>query len=161
MVHGIARLVLGAALATALAGAPGAGLRADQAPAEGTTPEKLEIIEHAVGQGAEVRVGAFVVAHYDGYVFDPAAPDRKGRRFVSSRERGATLTYVYGYKRAVPGFERGLRGMRVGGMRTIIVPPRLGYDDRKYPRPADVPPRAALVFDVELLEVVPQGAPPD
>jgi FKBP-type peptidyl-prolyl cis-trans isomerase len=51
--------------------------------------------------------------------------------------------------------------MKVGGSRTIIVPEKLGYDDYKYPKPADIPPKSALVFEVELLEVVPQGAPPD
>jgi FKBP-type peptidyl-prolyl cis-trans isomerase len=124
-------------------------------------PDRLEIIDHTVGTGPEVRTGWFVVAHYTGYVFDPSAPGYKGRKFVSSRERGETLTYVYGYKRAVPGFEKGIKGMKVGGSRTIIVPPKLGYDGRKYPNPADLPPNAALVFDVELLEVVPQGAPRD
>ena len=124
-------------------------------------PDKLEVIDRTVGTGAEVRVGYFVTAQYSGYVYDPGAPDHKGKRFVDSRERGEALSYVYGYKRAVPGFEKGLKGMTVGGSRTIIVPVRLGYDDLKYPRPADIPPNSALVFEVELLDVVPQGAPPD
>jgi FKBP-type peptidyl-prolyl cis-trans isomerase len=51
--------------------------------------------------------------------------------------------------------------MKVGGTRTIIVPWKLGYDDLKYQRPPDIPARSALVFEVELLDVVPQGAPPD
>jgi FKBP-type peptidyl-prolyl cis-trans isomerase FkpA len=131
---------------------------ADDAPVP--EPDRLEIIDHTVGTGAEVKIGAFVVAHYSGFLFDPAAPDHKGRRFVSSRERGESLTYVYGYKRAVPGFEKGIKGMRVGGSRTIIVPAKLGYDDLKYQRPEGIPAKAALVFDVELLDVVPQGAPP-
>jgi FKBP-type peptidyl-prolyl cis-trans isomerase FkpA len=148
------------ALAAALLLGLCAGAYADDAPLA-PQPERLEIIDHAIGTGPEVRVGAFVVAHYSGFVFDPSAADHKGRRFVSSRERGESLTYVYGYKRAVPGFEKGIKGMRAGGSRTIIVPAKLGYDDLKYQRPADIPPKAALVFDVELLDVVPQGAPPD
>jgi FKBP-type peptidyl-prolyl cis-trans isomerase FkpA len=133
----------------------------DNSAAAPQLPDRLEIIDHTVGTGPEVRTGWFVVAHYTGYVFDASAPDHKGRKFVSSRDRGETLTYVYGYKRAVPGFEKGIKGMKVGGNRTIIVPPKLGYDGRKYPNPGDLPANAALVFDVELLEVVPQGAPPD
>ena len=143
-----------------LLAATGPALSQEPAAAE-AVPDKLEIVDHAVGTGLEVRRGAFAVLHYSGFVFDPSAPDRKGRKFASSRDRGETLTYVYGYKRAVPGFERGLKGMKVGGSRTIVVPPKLAYDDLKYPRPADIPPGSALVFDVELLEVVPQGAPPD
>jgi FKBP-type peptidyl-prolyl cis-trans isomerase FkpA len=148
-------------LAAALLVSLALSARAEDAPPAAQQPDQLQIIDHVVGTGAEVRLGAFVVAHYSGFVYDPSAPDHKGQRFVSSRERGESLSYVYGYKRAVPGFERGIKGMRVGGSRTIIVPARLGYDDLKYQRPADIPPKSALVFDVELLDVVPQGAPPD
>jgi FKBP-type peptidyl-prolyl cis-trans isomerase FkpA len=152
-----------ALLCVALLLPPALPALAEEPPAQQAAPQpdKLEVIDHVIGTGQEVRVGAFVVAHYAGYVFDPDAPDHKGRKFVSSRDRGETLTYVYGYKRAVPGFERGIKGMKVGGTRTIIVPWKLGYDDLKYQRPDDLPPKSALVFEVELLDVVPQGAPPD
>lgn len=132
-------------------------VRADQAPA--AMPTELQVIDHMVGEGKEVRAGHFVALHYTGYLYDPQAVDHKGRAFIDSRERGETLTYKYGVTRAIPGFEKGLRGMRAGGKRTIIVPPKLGYDDRKYPTPKDVPPKSALVFDVELIDVVPEGAP--
>jgi FKBP-type peptidyl-prolyl cis-trans isomerase len=68
---------------------------------------------------------------------------------------------VYGYERAIRGLERGMQGMRVGGKRTIVIPPKLGYQEPKHPYPLDVPKGSALVFEVELLDVVPQGAPPD
>jgi FKBP-type peptidyl-prolyl cis-trans isomerase FkpA len=154
-------IIIRGALALAVLASAGGTSAADEPAPASQAPDKLEIIDHRVGDGQEVRVGAFVVAHYAGYVFDASAPDRKGRKFVSSRDRGEPLTYVYGYKRAVPGFEKGIKGMKVGGSRTIVVPPKLGYDGLKYQRPADLPPQSALVFDVELLEVVPQGAPPD
>jgi len=121
-------------------------------------PRELQVIDRVVGQGKEVRPGVFVALHYTGYVYDPAAPEGKGRQFVSSRERGETWSYKYGVTRAIPGFEKGLRGMRAGGSRTIVVPAKLGYDGRKYPTPNDVPPKSALVFDVELIDVVPESA---
>ncbi|HZP85708.1 MAG TPA: FKBP-type peptidyl-prolyl cis-trans isomerase [Burkholderiales bacterium] len=124
-------------------------------------PTQLEVIDRVIGTGKTIARGAFVVLQYSGYLFDPAAPDHKGYRFVSSRERGESLSYKYGLKRAIPGFEKGLQGMKVGGSRTIVVPAQLGYDDLKYPRPQDVPPKSALVFDVELIDVVPESAPPD
>lgn len=131
--------------------------RADE-PASPELPRELQVTDHVVGEGKEVRAGAFVALHYTGYVYDPAAPERKGKQFVSSRERGETWSYKYGVTRAIPGFEKGLRGMRAGGSRTIVVPPKLGYDHRKYATPKDVPPGSALVFDVELIDVVPESA---
>jgi FKBP-type peptidyl-prolyl cis-trans isomerase FkpA len=125
------------------------------------SPDKVQTIDHTLGTGMVVRAGAWVVLHYTGWVFDPTAPDGKGAKFDSSRERGESLSFLYGLKRAVPGLEKGLAGMRVGGQRTIFVPPKFGYDGIKYPRPKDVPAGATLVFEVELNDVVPQSAPPD
>jgi hypothetical protein len=73
---------------------PALPVLADEAPVQPAVsqPEQLQIIDHKVGTGQEVRIGAFVVAHYAGYVFDPDAPDHKGRKFVSSRDRGEALT---------------------------------------------------------------------
>ena len=88
-------------------------------------------------------------------------PITRASEFASSREQGESLSFVYGLKRVLPGLEKGLAGMRVGGRRTLVVPPDLGFDGLKYPRPTDVPVGAALVFDVELLDVVAQSAPPD
>jgi FKBP-type peptidyl-prolyl cis-trans isomerase FkpA len=141
-----------------LAGAAGAG---DSALERTVRPGQVEIIEHEIGTGRPIAKGAFAVVHYTGWLYDPDAPDHKGSEFASSRSRGESLSFVYGLKRVLPGLEKGMAGMRVGGRRTLVVPPNLGYDGLKYPRPADVPAQAALVFDVELLDVVPQSAPPD
>ena len=124
-------------------------------------PDHLIVIDLEVGQGAELRKGMFAVLHYTGWIYDGSAPEGKGRRYISSRERGEALSYVYGYERAIRGLERGMQGMRVGGKRTIVIPPKLGYQEPKHPHPVDVPKGSALVFEVELLNVVPQGAPPD
>lgn len=124
-------------------------------------PGQVEIIDHEVGTGRPIARNAFAVVHYTAWLYDPDAPDHKGRQFDSSRSRGESLSFVYGLKRVLPGLEKGLAGMRVGGRRRLVVPANLGYDGLKYPRPADVPAEAALVFDVELIDVVPQSAPPD
>jgi FKBP-type peptidyl-prolyl cis-trans isomerase FkpA len=121
--------------------------------------ESLVVKDLTVGTGIPVHAGHFVIIHYDAWVYDDRQPEGKGHLFDSSRERGQTFTYVYGYKRAVPGMEKGMEAMRVGGRRLILVPARLGFDDLKYPYPRDVPVGAALVFELELLDVVPRGAP--
>lgn len=110
------------------------------------SPDKLQTIDQTVGTGPMVRSGAWVVLHYTGWIFDPAASDGRGAKFDSSHDRGESLSFLYGYKRALPGLEKGLEGMRVGGRRTILVPPKLGYDGIKYPLPKDVPPRSTLLF---------------
>jgi len=134
---------------------------AGQSTADAALPTRIAITDQQVGSGREIRDGMFAVLHYTGWVFDPAAADGKGRQFVNSRERGESLSYVYGYGRAVRGLERGMEGMKVGGKRTIVIPPKLGYDGFKHPYPPEVPKDSALVFEVELIDVVPQGAPPD
>lgn len=120
------------------------------------TPADVQVTDQALGDGPEVRRGWFAIMHFTGWLYDEQAPEHKGRQYASSRERGQPTTFVYGYQRALIGLEKGMRGMKVGGKRTIVIPAKLGYDDLKYPTPKDVPPKSALVFDVELLDVVPQ-----
>ncbi len=131
------------------------------AASESSIPDELIITDQVTGTGPELRKGVFAVLHYVGWIYDPNTADHKGQQYVSSRERGEPLSYVYGYERAIRGLERGMRGMRVGGKRTIVIPPKLGYQEPKHPYPAGVPKGSALVFEVELLNVVPQSAPPD
>ena len=134
-----------------------AAMAADTPP----LPTQITMTDQQAGTGRDLRGGMFVVLHYKGWVYDPAAPDNKGVQFVDSHSHGEPLSYLYGYGRAVRGLELGMRGMKAGGRRMIVVPPKLGYDGFKYPNPPEVPPGSALVFEVELIDVVPQGAPPD
>lgn len=140
-------------LAGALLGITLAGM---QPAAAQDTPVDVRIIDQTVGDGPEVHRGWFAIMHFTGWIYDEQAPEHKGRQFVSSRERGQPTTFVYGYQRALIGVEKGMLGMKTGGKRTIVVPPKFGYDGFKHPTPKDVPPGSALVFDVELLDVVPQ-----
>jgi FKBP-type peptidyl-prolyl cis-trans isomerase len=134
---------------------------AAQNPANPALPTQLTFTDQQPGTGREIRAGMYAVMHYIGWVYDPAGAEGKGRQFVNSRERGEPLSFLYGYERAVRGLERGMEGMKVGGKRTIVIPPKLGYDGFKHANPPGVPKGSALVFEVELLDAVPQGAPPD
>lgn len=109
------------------------------------------MVDHQIGTGALAESGKSVVVHYTGWLFDSAAPDNKGRKFDSSRDRGEPFDFVLGGGQVIKGWDQGVDGMRVGGRRTLTVPPELGYGARG--AGGVIPPNATLVFDVELLEV--------
>ncbi len=109
------------------------------------------MIEHQIGAGALAESGKAVVVHYTGWLFDATAPDNKGRKFDSSRDRGDPFNFNLGAGQVIAGWDQGVAGMRVGGQRTLTIPPELGYGARG--AGGVIPPNATLVFDVELLEV--------
>ena len=109
------------------------------------------MIDHQIGTGALASSGKAVVVHYTGWLFDSAALDHKGRKFDSSRDRGEPFGFTLGAGQVIKGWDQGVDGMRVGGQRTLTVPPELGYGARG--AGAVIPPNATLIFDVELLEV--------
>lgn len=109
------------------------------------------MIDHLIGTGALAEAGHFVTVHYTGWLFDAAAPDSKGRKFDSSRDRGEPFGFDLGAGQVIKGWDQGVAGMRVGGQRTLTIPPELGYGARG--AGGVIPPNATLVFDVELLEV--------
>jgi FKBP-type peptidyl-prolyl cis-trans isomerase len=104
-----------------------------------------------VGEGAMALAGKPVSVHYTGWLFDKAAEDGKGRKFDSSRDRGAPFGFQLGAGQVIAGWDRGVAGMRVGGQRRLTIPPEMGYGARG--AGGVIPPGATLVFDVELLEV--------
>ena len=97
----------------------------DSALERAAHPGQVQIIDQQVGTGRTIARGAFAVLRYTGWLYEAGAPDHKGKQFASLGSPGKSLTFVYGYKRVLPGLEKGLAGMRVGGRRTIIVPPKL------------------------------------
>jgi FKBP-type peptidyl-prolyl cis-trans isomerase FkpA len=109
--------------------------------------KKIEVVE---GTGAEAR-GGRVSVHYTGWLHDPAAPDGHGRKFDSSRDRGSPFEFVLGAGQVIQGWDQGVAGMKVGGKRTLVIPPELGYGARG--AGGVIPPNATLVFDVELMAV--------
>ena len=103
-----------------------------------------------VGKGAEAKAGQTVSVNYTGWLYDSSAKDNKGKQFDSSIGRGP-FSFPLGGGRVIPGWDQGVAGMKVGGKRTLIIPPSLGYGSRG--AGGVIPPNATLVFDVELLGV--------
>lgn len=103
------------------------------------------------GAGAEAVAGRNVSVHYTGWLYDEAAPEHKGAKFDSSRDRGTPFQFPLGAGRVISGWDQGVAGMKVGGQRTLVVPPQMGYGARG--AGGVIPPNATLVFDVELLAV--------
>ena len=131
-----------------------------QAPAGTITPPsskmdakmtQLEKIDTAVGNGAEVVKGNVAVVHYTGWLYDPGSPDKKGKKFDSSLDRQSPFSFPLGAGRVIRGWDEGVAGMRVGGKRTLIIPPDMAYGARG--AGGVIPPNATLIFDIELLEV--------
>lgn len=124
--------------------------------AEGLTIEDLQ-----VGSGVSAQMGDAVRVHYVGRL-------ENGKEFDSSRNRPGTFDFSLGRGMVIRGFERGVVGMKVGGLRRIHIPWALGYGDRG--SPPQIPPKANLIFEVELVDIpvpeqkkapkAPPGAPP-
>ena len=104
-----------------------------------------------VGSGEEAKSGRPVTVHYTGWLYDPAKTDQKGAKFDSSVDRKEPFTFNLGAGEVIRGWDEGVAGMKVGGKRTLTIPPALGYG----PRGAGgvIPPNATLLFEVELLGV--------
>ena len=104
-----------------------------------------------VGGGTEATSGKQVTVHYTGWLYDSGHGDHKGRKFDSSRDRGEPFTFRLGAGQVIRGWDEGVAGMKVGGSRTLTIPPEMGYGVRG--AGGVIPPNATLVFDVELLDV--------
>lgn len=113
--------------------------------------DALQVTDLAMGSGAEAVAGSTVTVHYSGWLYDPSQPDTKGKAFDSSRESGRPFTFELGAGRVIRGWDQGVQGMKVGGQRRLVIPHALAYGERG--AGGVIPPRAALVFDVELLDV--------
>ena len=126
------------------------------APAQ-AAPAEIEVVDRTVGSGIEPRRGWFAIIRYTGWVYDEQAADRKGKKFINSDDRGAPVSFVYGYKRALPGLEKGMEGMKVGGHRTVIIPAKYAFKGARQESPDGVSVDSTLIIDVELVDVVPQA----
>jgi peptidylprolyl isomerase len=113
-----------------------------------TTDSGLKIIDTTVGTGASPKTGQTCVMHYTGWLSEGGA---KGKKFDSSVDRGQPFEFPIGMKRVIGGWDEGVATMKVGGKRTLIIPPELGYGARG--AGGVIPPNATLIFDVELLGI--------
>jgi FKBP-type peptidyl-prolyl cis-trans isomerase FkpA len=112
---------------------------------------QLQKTDITVGTGAEAVVGKTAVVHYTGWLYDPAAADKRGRKFDSSLDRHTPFSFPIGGGRVIRGWDEGVAGMRVGGKRILVIPADMGYGSRG--AGGVIPPDATLVFEVELVEV--------
>src|SRR5581483_7091738 len=111
----------------------------------------LQVADTKPGTGRAAASGTQVTVHYTGWLYDPKAPDKHGKKFDSSRDHGEPFTFRLGAGQVIAGWDQGVNGRKVGGTRTLIIPSALGYGARG--AGGAIPPHATLVFDVELLEV--------
>jgi FKBP-type peptidyl-prolyl cis-trans isomerase len=85
-------------------------------------------------------------------LYDPTAPEFRGRQFDSSRERGQPFSFPLGGGRVIRGWEQGVPGMKIGGTRRLVIPPALAYGNRNVGN-GTIPPNSTLLFEIELLAV--------
>jgi FKBP-type peptidyl-prolyl cis-trans isomerase FkpA len=102
-----------------------------------------------VGTGATAETGSVLTVNYTGWLFDSSGPDQKGVQFESSVGVGP-ITFRLGAGQVIAGWEQGVPGMKVGGLRRLTLPPSLAYGAYRH---GIIPPNATLVFEIELLEV--------
>lgn len=104
---------------------------------------KLKIEDLKVGDGAEAQTGQMAKVHYVGTLTD-------GTKFDSSRDRNEPFEFTIGGGEVIQGWDEGVAGMKVGGVRKLTVPPELGYGSADLGK---IPPSSTLIFEIELLEV--------
>jgi len=126
-------------------------------PAEPTAPAteagpQLLTEDLRPGLGELARSGMQLIVHYTGWLYEPGALGYRGKKFDSSRDRGQPFSFTLGEGRVIKGWEVGLTGMQVGGLRRLVIPPALAYGDRNIGNGL-IPPQSTLVFEVELLGV--------
>jgi len=148
-------IAVAVALTTAIAGAALTFTAARFTPAAAqtagttmTTPSGLKIIDTKIGTGASPKPGQICVMHYTGWLYEHGA---KLQKFDSSVDRGQPFEFPIGQHRVIAGWDEGVATMKVGGKRTLIIPPELGYGARG--AGMVIPPNATLMFDVELLDI--------
>jgi peptidylprolyl isomerase len=112
-----------------------------------TTASGLQMIDSVAGTGATPKPGQICVMHYTGWLYE----DGKGKKFDSSVDRNEPFEFPIGQHKVIAGWDEGVASMKVGGKRTLIIPPELGYGARG--AGGVIPPNATLIFDVELLDV--------
>jgi peptidylprolyl isomerase len=111
-------------------------------------PDGLKYTDTKIGDGATAKAGNKVTVNYTGWLNENGA---KGKKFDSSLDRNQPFQFTLGAHQVIAGWDEGVAGMKVGGKRTLIIPPELGYGARG--AGGAIPPNATLIFDVDLLQV--------
>jgi FKBP-type peptidyl-prolyl cis-trans isomerase FkpA len=150
MAHHLYRVAVIAAAITLAAACVAEENAAEENMGQSNITELMKTDEKT-GTGHEAAAGRNVTVHYTGWLYDQARPDHKGKKFDSSRDGGDPFTFRLGAGQVIRGWDEGVAGMKVGGRRTLTIPPDYGYGAAG--SPGAIPPNATLVFDVELLDV--------
>jgi peptidylprolyl isomerase len=129
---------------TALVLAPAGAAAATKPPRTVVLPDGLKYVDLKIGAGPQPATGQTVRVHYVGRLLD-------GTKFDSSRDRHQPFEFALGEGNVIPGWDEGVKTMRVGGRRKLIVPPQLAYGEQG--AGDKIPPNATLVFDIELLGI--------
>lgn len=128
----------------------GCGTKTSQTVAPGPgTASALSSIDLKRGSGAPIAAGQYAVVQYTGWLYEPSAPDNKGREFDSSSTK--PFRFRVGGGEVIKGWDQGVLGMQAGGQRRLVIPPELAYGDRG--AGGVIPPGATLVFDVDLIGI--------
>jgi FKBP-type peptidyl-prolyl cis-trans isomerase FkpA len=141
----LSRLVAFAACAVLAIGAAGCGA-ASTGPSSTAPFSQLDL---RLGTGTEAATGNSLTVNYTGWLYDPTKADLKGLKFDSTAATSA-FTFALGGQQVIQGWDRGLVGMKIGGIRRLIIPPSLAYGSV---RNNAIPPYSTLVFEIELLDV--------
>ena len=127
------------------------------APKGACEPPPTELVKKDLkeGDGKTVAVRSPTIVQYTGWLYDPCAPDHKGKQFDSSRGR-APLSFIVGAGRVIKGWDEGVQGMKERGQRLLVIPPDKAYGERNVGNGL-IPPNSTLVFEVEVVAVVGEG----
>jgi len=132
-----------------------------EAPAKaGCTPAPKDVVvtDLSKGSGDPVQFRSAVLVGYTGWVYDPCAKDHKGEEFDSSKNRPTPFGFMVGAGRVIKGWDEGLIGMQKGGKRLLVIPADKAYG-AKSPT-SKIPANSALVFEVDLIEIISQPNSP-
>lgn len=127
------------------------GLVGCTSPTSPTFRADFTQVDLRVGTGAEAASGQTVMVAYSGWLYDDTKTDKKGDLFDGSKP-GQPFVFKLGTAQVIEGWDRGIAGMKVGGLRRLIIPSALAYG--RVGSGSTIPPNATLVFEVELLAVV-------
>jgi FKBP-type peptidyl-prolyl cis-trans isomerase FkpA len=151
MAH-LQRLLFPVAIVCAISGALlGCGAKPNEAPASSSGVSSLEVTDLTRGTGSAAAAGQYAVVQYTGWLYEPGAPDHKGKEFDSSLKSGQPFRFRLGGGEVIKGWDQGVAGMQVGGKRRLIIPADLAYGDNG--AGGVIPPGATLVFDVDLVGI--------